>query len=47
MKLSRKLVPAIAMLLVSAVMLSTASFAWFSMNTTVSATGVQVQAQAI
>ena len=47
MKLSRKLVPAIAMLLVSAVMLSTASFAWFSMNTTVNATGMQVQAQAM
>lgn len=47
MKLSRKLVPAIAMLLVSAVMLSTASFAWFSMNTTVNATGLNVQAKAM
>lgn len=47
MKLSRKLVPAIAMLLVSAVMLSTASFAWFSMNTTVTASDLEVKAQAM
>ncbi|MBO7761306.1 MAG: hypothetical protein J6T24_00755 [Clostridia bacterium] len=47
MKLSRKLVPAIAMLLVSAVMLSTASFAWFSMNTTVDVKNMKVQASAM
>ncbi len=35
MKKTRKLIPALAMLLLSAVMLSTASFAWFSMNTSV------------
>lgn len=46
MKKTLKLIPAIAMLLISAVMLSTATFAWFSMNTTVSATGMQVKARA-
>lgn len=46
MKKTLKLIPAIAMLLISAVMLSTATFAWFSMNTTVTATGMQVKAQA-
>ncbi len=44
MKKMRKLIPALAMLLISAVMMSTASFAWFSMNTEVSATGMQVVA---
>ena len=44
MKLTRKLVPAFAMLLVSAIMLTTASFAWFSTNDDVSATGMQVKA---
>ncbi len=46
MKKTRKLIPAIAMLLISAVMMSTASFAWFSMNKTVTATGMQVNATA-
>lgn len=45
-KNARKLIPAVAMLLVSATMLSTASFAWFSMNTRVSATGMQVNVNA-
>ena len=44
MKKMRKLLPAIAMLLVSAVMMSTASFAWFTMNSEVQATGMQVTA---
>lgn len=44
MKKARKLLPAIAMLLVSAVMMSTASFAWFSMNSQVEANGMQVNA---
>ena len=44
MKATRKLIPAIVMLLVSAIVLSTASYAWFSMNTTVSATGMTVNA---
>ncbi len=45
-KLNRKLIPAFAMLLLSAVLMSTASFAWFSSNTTVTATGMKVQATA-
>lgn len=44
MKKFRKLIPAFAMLLVSAVMLGTSTFAWFSMNTTVTATGMNVTA---
>lgn len=44
MKKARKLIPALAMLLISAVMMSTASFAWFSMNTSVKAEGMKVQA---
>ena len=39
-KKSKRLVFAIVMLLVSAVMLSTASFAWFSLNTSVNASGI-------
>ena len=46
MKNTRKLIPALAMLLVSAVMMSTASFAWFTMNTQVEATGLQISAVA-
>lgn len=46
MKLTRKLIPAFVMLLVSAVLMSTASFAWFAMNTTVEATGMEVKAKA-
>lgn len=42
----KKLIPAFAMLLMSAVLLSTASFAWFSMNTVVTATNMQVKAVA-
>ena len=41
-----KLIPAFVMLLVSAVLMSTASFAWFAMNTTVEATGMEVKAKA-
>ena len=44
MKLTRKLIPAFAMLVLSAVLLSTASFAWFTSNATVAATGMKVQA---
>ena len=44
MKLTRKLIPAMIMLLVSAVLMSTASFAWFSMNEVVEATGMEVTA---
>lgn len=46
MKSARKLIPALAMLLISAVLMSTASFAWFSMSTSVSATGMQITAKA-
>lgn len=45
MKKTRKLVPAIALLMVSVLMLSTASYAWFSMNTKVTATGMQITAK--
>lgn len=44
MKATKKIIPALVMLLVSAVLLSTASYAWFSMNKTVTATGMQVKA---
>lgn len=37
MKATRKLIPALALLLVSAVLLSTASYAWFTTNTVVKA----------
>ena len=39
----KKLIPALCMLLISAVMLGTSTFAWFSMNTEVTATGMQVK----
>jgi|GEM_PF-1436578 len=42
----KKLIPATVMLLVAAVLMSTASFAWFSMNTQVTATNMQVKAVA-
>jgi len=43
MKKFKKLIPAIALLLISAVLMSTASYAWFSMNTKVTVTGMQVK----
>lgn len=46
MKKMRRMIPALCMLLVSAIMLSTASFAWFTMNDSVTASGVQIQATA-
>ena len=46
MKMTRKLIPALVMLLVSAIMLSTASFAWFASNDKVNATGMSVNAKA-
>ena len=45
-KLNRKLIPAFAMLLLSAVLMSTASFAWFSSNGKVTASGLAVSATA-
>ena len=44
MKKFRKLLPALSMLLISALLMGSSTFAWFSMNTTVSATGMKVQA---
>ena len=41
---SRKLILAVCLLLISATMLGTASFAWFSMNTEVSVDGIEVEA---
>ncbi len=46
MKRTRKLIPAVVMLMISVIMVSTASYAWFSMNTQVTATGMTVQAKA-
>ena len=43
MKKTRKLLPALAMLLVSAVMMSTASFAWFSSNISATAENFNVK----
>ncbi len=42
MKNAKKIIPALAMLLVSAVMLSTASFAWFAMSSEATANGMNV-----
>lgn len=44
MKMTRKFIPALVMLLVSAIMLSTASFAWFASNNDVVAQNMQVKA---
>ena len=44
MKKMRRLIPAFAMLMVAAIMLSTASYAWFTMGTTATATGMHVTA---
>lgn len=40
----KKLIPALALLLISAAVLSTASYAWFSMNRTDVVTGMEIQA---
>lgn len=42
MKATRKLIPALAMLIVAAVVMSTASYAWFTMSRNVTATGMEV-----
>lgn len=44
MKKFRKLLPAFGMLLLSSALLSTSSYAWFSMNSTVKTDGMNVQA---
>ncbi len=40
----KKIIPALCMLLISAVLMGTSTYAWFSMNTTVGVTGMQVTA---
>ena len=45
-KARKKLIPAAAMLAVSAAMLTTATYAWFTMNKEVSVTGMEVKAHA-
>lgn len=41
----KKVIPALCMLVVSAIMAVSTTYAWFSMNTTVNATGMQVTAK--
>jgi hypothetical protein len=41
----KKLVPALCLLLISALLLGTSTYAWFSMNTTVTAAGMQIEAK--
>lgn len=45
MKKFRKLIPALCMLLVSALFVGTSTYAWFSMNTSVTATNMQITAK--
>jgi len=45
-KAMRKMIPAVIMLLISAMLVGTSTYAWFSMNRTVTVTGMQVQAKA-
>lgn len=45
MKKFKKLIPALCMLLVSAVLVGTSTYAWFSMNDQVTAAGLQVTAK--
>ena len=45
MKKFKKLIPAFCLLLVSAVLMGTSTYAWFSMNKTVTATGMKITAK--
>lgn len=45
MKKFKKLIPAFCMLLISAVLMGTSTYAWFSMNKTVTANGMEVTAK--
>ena len=45
MKKFKKLIPALCMLLISAVLMGTSTYAWFSMNESVKAEGMQVTAK--
>lgn len=42
----KKLIPALCLLLISAMLMGTSTYAWFTMNKTVTATGMKVQARA-
>lgn len=42
----KKLIPALCLLLISAILMGTSTYAWFSMNNQVTATGMQVTAKA-
>lgn len=42
----KKLIPALCLLLISAILMGTSTYAWFSMNTTVTATNMKVKAVA-
>ena len=46
MKKFRKLLPALSMLLISALLMGSSTFAWFSMNTNVTVSGMQMSAAA-
>lgn len=46
MKKFKKLIPAMVMLLIATMLMGTTTYAWFSMNKTVTATGMMVTAQA-
>lgn len=45
MKKFRKLIPAFCMLMISAMLMGTSTFAWFSMNNQVRATGMEIKAK--
>lgn len=45
MKALKKLIPAVALMMVTLVLLGTSTYAWFSMNKTVTATGMTVTAK--
>lgn len=45
MKKFKKLIPAFCMLLISAMLMGTSTYAWFSMNKTVTATGMELKAK--
>lgn len=47
MKAMRKLIPALCLLLISAVLMGTSTYAWFAMNTTVKSTGMKVKVNTV
>lgn len=46
MKKFKKLIPAVCMLLIASMLMGTTTYAWFSMNRTVTATNMQISAKA-